>query len=74
MAAARAAAAAAGRPLWRHLGGHQAHLLPIPAMNVLNGGVHADNPVDFQEFMIAPVGEPASLLPHFGSAPRSTSS
>jgi enolase len=56
MAAARAAANAAGQPLWRHLGGDQAHLLPVPAMNVLNGGVHADNSVDFQEFMIAPVG------------------
>ena len=56
MAAARAAATSAGLPLWRYLGGEQAHLLPIPAMNVLNGGVHADNPIDFQEFMIAPVG------------------
>jgi enolase 1/2/3 len=56
MAAARAAAAQAGVPLWRHLGGDDAHLLPVPAMNVLNGGVHADNGVDFQEFMIAPVG------------------
>jgi enolase len=56
MAAARAGAAAADLPLWRHLGGEQATLLPIPAMNVLNGGVHADNPIDFQEFMIAPVG------------------
>jgi enolase len=56
MAAARAAAAAADLPLWRHLGGDQAYLLPVPAMNVLNGGVHADNPVDFQEFMVAPVG------------------
>jgi enolase len=56
MAAARAAATAAGQPLWRNLGGDHAHLLPIPAMNVLNGGVHADNPVDFQEFMVAPVG------------------
>jgi enolase len=56
MAAARAAAVAAGQPLWRYLGGEQADLLPIPAMNVLNGGVHADNPIDFQEFMIAPVG------------------
>ena len=56
MAAARAAAAAAGVPLWRYLGGDQAQLLPVPAMNVLNGGVHADNPIDFQEFMIAPVG------------------
>jgi enolase len=56
MAAARAAATAAGQPLWRYLGGADAHLLPVPAMNVLNGGVHADNPVDFQEFMVAPVG------------------
>jgi enolase len=56
MAAARAAAAGAGEPLWRYLGGDQAHLLPVPAMNVLNGGMHADNPIDFQEYMVAPVG------------------
>jgi enolase len=56
MASARAAAADAGEPLWRYLGGAEASLLPVPTMNVLNGGVHADNPVDFQEFMIAPVG------------------
>jgi enolase len=56
MAAARGAAADAGEPLWRYLGGPDASLLPVPTMNVLNGGVHADNPVDFQEFMIAPVG------------------
>jgi len=56
MAVARAAAADAGEPLWRYLGGTEASLLPVPTMNVLNGGVHADNPVDFQEFMIAPVG------------------
>jgi enolase len=56
MAAARAAAAEANEPLWRHLGGPDASLLPVPMMNVLNGGMHADNPVDFQEFMIAPVG------------------
>jgi enolase len=56
MATARAAAMAADEPLWRYLGGEEAHLLPVPAMNVLNGGVHADNPIDFQEFMIAPVG------------------
>ena len=56
MAAARAAAADAGQPLWRYLGGPDASLLPVPCMNVLNGGVHADNPVDFQEFMIAPIG------------------
>jgi enolase len=56
MAAARAAAADAGQPLWRYLGGADANLLPVPCMNVLNGGVHADNPVDFQEFMVAPLG------------------
>ena len=56
LAAVRAAAADAGEPLWRYLGGDEASLLPVPTMNVLNGGVHADNPVDFQEFMIAPVG------------------
>ncbi|HSC05114.1 MAG TPA: phosphopyruvate hydratase [Solirubrobacteraceae bacterium] len=56
MAAARAASAEADEPLWRYLGGDDASLLPVPTMNVLNGGVHADNPVDFQEFMIAAVG------------------
>jgi enolase len=56
MAAARAAAAEAGEPLYRWLGGKDATLLPVPMMNVLNGGAHADNPVDFQEFMVAPVG------------------
>ena len=56
MATARAAATDADEPLWRYLGGADANLLPVPTMNVLNGGVHADNPVDFQEFMIAPVG------------------
>jgi enolase len=62
MAAARAAAADSGEPLWRYLGGPDANLLPVPCMNVLNGGVHADNPVDFQEFMIAPLG--AESLTH----------
>jgi enolase len=56
LAVVRAAAADRGMPLWRHLGGEQACLLPVPMMNILNGGVHADNSVDFQEFMIAPVG------------------
>jgi enolase len=56
MAAARAAAADLGQPLWRYLGGPETDLLPVPCLNVLNGGVHADNPIDFQEFMIAPVG------------------
>jgi len=56
LAAAKAAAAEDGLPLWRYLGGEAAHVLPIPMMNVLNGGAHADNKVDFQEFMIVPVG------------------
>jgi enolase len=58
LAVAKAAAEAAGLPLYRYVGGANAHLLPVPLMNVLNGGVHADNPIDFQEFMIAPVGAP----------------
>jgi enolase len=56
LAAAHAAAAEAGQPLWRHLGGDAARVLPVPMMNVLNGGAHADNSVDFQEFMIVPSG------------------
>jgi len=56
MAACRASAESARVPLYRYLGGLQARLLPVPQMNVLNGGVHADNTVDFQEFMIMPVG------------------
>jgi enolase len=56
LAAAHAAAAAANVPLWRHLGGEEAVTLPVPMMNVLNGGAHADNSVDFQEFMIVPCG------------------
>ncbi|HVA01674.1 MAG TPA: phosphopyruvate hydratase [Terriglobia bacterium] len=56
MAVCRAAARSAGLPLYRYLGGISARLLPVPMMNVLNGGVHADNTVDFQEFMIMPVG------------------
>ncbi len=56
LAAAHAAAAEARLPLWRYLGGDSAHIMPVPMMNVLNGGVHADNAVDFQEFMIVPVG------------------
>ncbi|HEX6676974.1 MAG TPA: phosphopyruvate hydratase [Actinomycetes bacterium] len=59
MAVARAAAASLEVPLFRHLGGIAAYLLPVPMMNVLNGGVHADNDVDFQEFMIVPVGAPS---------------
>ncbi|MGO9488712.1 MAG: phosphopyruvate hydratase [Solirubrobacteraceae bacterium] len=56
LAAAQAAAASNGVPLWRYLGGESARVLPVPMMNVLNGGVHADNKVDFQEFMIVPCG------------------
>ncbi|HKJ24107.1 MAG TPA: phosphopyruvate hydratase [Myxococcota bacterium] len=58
LAAAHAAAAAAGEPLYRFLGGADANLLPTPMMNVLNGGAHADNNVDLQEFMLFPVGAP----------------
>jgi len=58
LAVAKAAAEAAGLPLYRYVGGTNAHLLPVPLMNVLNGGVHADNPIDFQEFMLAPIGAP----------------
>ena len=56
LAAAKAAAAANGLPLYRYVGGTSARLLPVPMMNIVNGGVHADNPIDFQEFMIMPVG------------------
>jgi enolase len=56
LAAAKAAARAAGLPLYRYVGGPRAQLLPVPQMNIVNGGVHADNPIDFQEFMIMPVG------------------
>jgi enolase len=56
LAAAHAAAAEERLPLWRYLGGETAHVMPVPMMNVLNGGVHADNLIDFQEFMIVPVG------------------
>src|SRR6266511_2388998 len=59
MALARAAADSLGLSLFRYLGGASAHVVPVPFMNVLNGGVHADNDVDFQEFMIAPIGAPS---------------
>jgi enolase len=59
LASAQAAAAEVGQPLWRYLGGEAAHVLPVPMMNVLNGGAHADNKVDFQEFMVVPVGAPS---------------
>jgi len=56
LAVAKAAAEAAGLPLYRYVGGTQARVLPTPMMNIINGGVHADNPIDFQEFMIMPLG------------------
>ncbi len=65
LAVARAAAVDAGLPLYRYVGGANAHVLPVPMMNVLNGGEHADNNVDFQEFMIMPVGAAS-----FGEAMR----
>ena len=56
LAAAHAAAREEGQPLWRYLGGEAARVLPVPMMNVINGGAHADNSIDFQEFMVVPVG------------------
>ena len=56
LATAKAAAEASGLPLYRYVGGTQARVLPVPMMNIVNGGAHADNPIDFQEFMIMPVG------------------
>src|SRR6267378_2280246 len=58
LAAAKAAAIATQMPLYRYVGGTAARLLPVPMMNIVNGGVHADNPIDFQEFMVMPVGAP----------------
>jgi len=58
LATAKAAADALGLPLYRYVGGVDANLLPVPMMNILNGGVHADNGIDFQEFMVMPVGAP----------------
>ncbi|MHB8884291.1 MAG: phosphopyruvate hydratase [Methylovirgula sp.] len=59
LAVAKAAAESSGLPLYRYIGGVQARVLPVPMMNILNGGVHADNPIDFQEFMIVPIGAPS---------------
>ena len=56
LALSRAAASSAGLPLYRYLGGANAHILPVPMMNIINGGMHADNNIDLQEFMIMPVG------------------
>src|SRR5437660_6523146 len=58
LAVAKAAAEARDLPLYRYVGGTAARLLPVPMMNIINGGVHADNPIDFQEFMIMPLGAP----------------
>ncbi len=58
LAVAKAAAIASQQPLYRYVGGTAARLLPVPMMNIVNGGVHADNPIDFQEFMVMPVGVP----------------
>ncbi|MBV9899900.1 MAG: phosphopyruvate hydratase [Alphaproteobacteria bacterium] len=59
LAVAKAAADARGLPLYRYVGGVAAQMLPVPMMNILNGGAHADNPIDFQEFMVMPVGSPS---------------
>lgn len=59
LAAAKAAASELGLPLYRYVGGVRASLLPVPLMNILNGGVHADNKIDFREFMIVPHGAPS---------------
>ena len=56
LAVAKAAAQSTGLPLYRYVGGTQARRLPVPMMNIINGGAHADNPIDFQEFMVMPVG------------------
>ena len=56
LAVAKAAADARGLPLYRYVGGVGAHVLPVPMMNIINGGMHADNPIDFQELMVMPVG------------------
>jgi enolase len=66
LAVAKAAADASGLPLYRYVGGTKAHVLPVPMMNIINGGAHADNPIDFQEFMILARRRPLGLgnLPH----------
>ena len=82
LAIARAAAKACGMPLYRYIGGVNAHVLPVPMMNLLNGGRHSDAPVAFQEFMIRPIGAGSirhavqmgriSAIMRFRSAPRAT--
>ena len=56
LAVAKAAAESSELPLYKYLGGPNAHILPVPMMNIINGGAHADNPIDMQEFMILPIG------------------
>ena len=72
LAVAKAAAEAAGLPLYRYVGGTQARVLPVPMMNIINGGAHADNPIDFQEFMIMPVGAPSFAEARAHGARRSS--
>ena len=71
LAAAKAAARSLGTPLYRYVGGVWARVLPVPMMNIINGGAHADNPIDFQEFMIVPIGAETFSTPS-ASAPRSS--
>ena len=72
LAVAKAAADARGLPLYRYVGGVSSHVLPVPMMNIINGGEHADNPIDFQEFMIMPVGAEsiADAVDRFGNFPH----
>lgn len=71
LAVAKAAADSAGLPLFRYLGGPNAHILPVPMFNILNGGAHADTGVDVQEFMVAPIGAP-TFRRRCAGVPRST--
>jgi enolase len=66
LAVAKAAADASGLPLYRYVGGASARVLPVPMMNIINGGAHADNPIDIQEFMIMPVGAESFARPAHG--------
>jgi enolase len=72
LAVAKAAAESAGLPLYRYVGGPNARILPVPMMNIINGGAHADNPIDFQEFMIMPVGADNIAMPCAGAEDLST--
>jgi enolase len=71
LAVAKAAADYTGQPLYRYVGGTAARVLPVPMMNIINGGEHADNPIDIQEFMIMPVGAD-SIARRCAWAPRSS--